>query len=374
MSKGRTDFADGPSSASIQGGVDIDDVTPPTADEAAPQGDTPPTRESDAAPLSDSDVARRAVQRFKLAQQNSMHEGEDEADADDAAKNPDGATPDQTADETADETAEDGDGESTEEAAAPKGSDTKATPSTAPAGVDATLAARAKAVGLTDQHMQDFGADLEGIISRREARLQAQANTQATTQTNAQPNTPANAQPNDFAATLQALEQEGFDPKLVTALKTLHTTQATQVGKLTEQLREVNLQKLEMEMDAAFASSDDTIRSIIGEGPTGSLNPDSTNYQARAELILEMNRMQAGYEAVGERVPPIRELLPRAAYSLFHQRISKTATQKVVEKVRDTRTRHFTQPPAARQTPPPKTGDARALATINAKLAQYRDS
>lgn len=372
-----SDFLDEPSSASVPDvkagqsaapadeasdtdSREIESPTPPTAAELRERSEA--RDRPDNKPLSKKEQAARAANkaatnRLKLAQENELKRGNDDTDtgrdeADDGEEKPkdddeyDVEDPSMKKREKAEEAAPDPEAEA-----------------------EAKLTARAKAAGLTDQQIKDFGEDLETIVDRAEARKAPPtppATPPAAPPTSPKPGEPAAPKAADSSNEdiYAKMEADGYDKTLIDTLRQRDAAINQRFAAFDAQTQEVQRARLEQQFEKAFTALPENFRELFGTGATDAMPNDSSSRLARIETVQEYVRLATGYEALGEKIPPMVTLLERAARSVFGKTLAAQEAQALLTKLKPRQSR-FTNPPTSRRAAPrEQTPDERSLASI----------
>lgn len=153
------------------------------------------------------------------------------------------------------------------------------------------------------------------------------------------------------------LDPNLVDPMVADAFKTMQDHYEERIALMEGALREVipmvqrahmNAQNTEVrEFDAAIFDLGDTFKDVLGEKPTEDLDPQSDEWKARDQVFRAANKLAEAYEQAGKKVPKKKELIRRAAYAEFHDRIREAARAEVTQAI-DRRRGEMTTPPTAR--------------------------
>lgn len=355
---GLNDFLDEPSSASVPEVASGKSAAPRTPT-SIPTSASTKSSASNAAGEGKAarSAAKAAANRIALARENALPEGKES----DEKSEPDGSEYD------IEEPGEESEAKSGEKAGEKAGEKDDAKDD----AEKTALIARAKAAGFSEQAISDFAEDLEGMVSRREARAAAEKAAPAATPASAATKTPAASAPNKSNEDLYAkLETDGIDKDLVTALRARDSALQSQFAEIQAELQAVRSARAEAAFDQAFNSVPENLRGILGSGATDALPRDSSHFLARIEVAQECSRIISGYEAHGEKVPPLRDLIARATKSIFSEKLAKQRETELLTKV-EPRQKRFTTPPSARRAESSEgTPDQKSLASINRILRE----
>lgn len=102
----------------------------------------------------------------------------------------------------------------------------------------------------------------------------------------------------------------------------------------------------------------------FGEKPMDQLEDDSSEQKRRVDVLNEMRRVKAGYQATGEPAPPIRKIFERSVRAIYGDKFAKPAPGKgqVLPKKADGR--NVSQPRPTAKSYQPRSGREAAIAGV----------
>lgn len=166
-----------------------------------------------------------------------------------------------------------------------------------------------------------------------------------------------------------------MEPEVVQLFNDLHAHHDARVEALTSQVQGLVVESQAREdartvetAEAFFAEQDE---SLFGKGQIEGLQENSTEFENRVKLCEAVGQLQRGIAASKglDKVPPLRELLPRALRMEFPDHIEKKARRDVTRGL-DKAKRRGTMRPTARRTAEGRTPTQDAEAAVKAKLAE----
>lgn len=274
-----------------------------------------------------------------------------------------------------------GEGGGTDAAASPP-------PPPPPPPISDALKSRAKEAGYSDDDLKEFTSPkaLERALDLMDRQL---ARSAAVPRNPAPATPPASAKPGEQPGTQAAeefkvdlIDENEWAPELAKPFNKLATDYSQQRDKIAK--LEATVQQLlaaesgraaastRQQIDSMFSSLGDEYAEVFGVGEGSKLGQNSPQFNARLDVLREMDALSAGYQLTGRTPPPPDELFRRAVRMLHGERVSQEATERakrdVIDRLRNDQGQFVSRPTSRRETPRP--GESAAAAAIRERMAQ----
>lgn len=241
--------------------------------------------------------------------------------------------------------------------------------------VDVSVVARAVQAGFTPDEINSFVENpkaLEAAVTVAERRLKAVPD--------AQKEPPAEDEDDKFLKSLES-KMVDWDDGLKEVVKAIYDRAGAKVKSAEEKAAQVleAQQRLEgearrraqiektREFDSFLGSIGNEWSEVYGEGPTEKLDTKSPEFQTRNEVCLDAEAFMIGRHVQGRQVPDIREAWRKAHAMYNEERLTKHATQRVIQFSRDNQGRFVSQP-TRRDASDARSPEDRATQEVAAKL------
>ena len=130
------------------------------------------------------------------------------------------------------------------------------------------------------------------------------------------------------------LDPETHDPEMVKMMNTVvdHINKSLEgvsgsVASVSNGFREMELQRIRTEFDDAISELDG-LQELLGAGPSESLSERSPEFFHRVRLFEEADVYRTAYSQRGMNVPPMKELVARAASALYQKEIQDAQSSR----------------------------------------------
>lgn len=244
--------------------------------------------------------------------------------------------------------------------------------------IDAAILRHATDLGYTEQEARAFGSEENlriALAAQDRELLRIRGGQQRTDAPAGQQQAQEAASPAQQATALQSKDQTSpqapaargklelkldpnlVDPMVADAFKTMQDHYEQRIALMEGALREVipmaqraymNVQTTTVrEFDSAISDLGSAFKDILGDQATEDLDPGSAEWKARDQIFQAANKLAEAYQQSGRKVPKNKELVRRAAYAEFHDRIREAARTEVTQAI-DRRRSEMTTPPTAR--------------------------
>lgn len=195
--------------------------------------------------------------------------------------------------------------------------------------LDQALVAAARKFGMPDDVIDSFdtSAQLERFLRKAiESNKRRQPPKEQT-------------KPRDYAKL-----KEQFDPELIdliesgdqryALLEEKYSALEERYASLERDAKSRAEQQQIAELDRAMNSLDDDMKSVFGIGHEHATKKQMANLKRLGD---EVDRLESGYRARGERIPPVEALIKKAIRAEFYDQLTKTEARKTDDKVADRR-------------------------------------
>ena len=254
-------------------------------------------------------------------------------------------------------------------------------PAVAAAEFDAALLRHARDAGFSDEEARAFGdpAKLQRALTAYDREMlnlrrgrqngqptQQQQPPQRQPQTPPSQQAPREEQPARDASGRFVPREEKFelkldpnlvDPEIISGFNALQGHYESRIARLEAALEEAapvirrswaETQQIKVQQfDTALEKLGESFAELFGNDPTDELDPQSAHFQNRDKIFIAANELAEEYQARGKRVPRFAELVRRAAYSEFGDKLKQQARAEVKAEL-ERRQEESTSPPSHR--------------------------
>lgn len=234
----------------------------------------------------------------------------------------------------------------------------------------ADLVARASALGLADEDMQEFTpAELSRSLNLMEKKVFQMGQAPAPSTTT--PAAPATEQPKAEGSEeeIPDLNPEIHDEDFVKVVKgTKGVVKALQarIEGLESALQTQNKEAYEERFDNWVNNLGEEFQDAVGQGTGREMDTKSAQYENRCKILESVNTLANGYQRTGKAIPSEKVLFNQA----LRLALGDTPKHKAVEKKLAERSRQFVSRPQSRASRGGAPGTKRAYAAVSAKMRE----